>query len=161
MGLASGGDCPADVVMLRACPHLFGMVASDPTMSRIVDALARDPGIAIAGIVAARTQARAAAGLLPGGPLSLVDGHVIVDIDATLAFADHGTGGTGTPLAAILRQGNTGSNTATDHVAVSALALAQLDSGQRGPVLVRSDSAGGTKAFTHHLTDGKLACSAG
>jgi len=29
--LAAGGDCPADVVMLRARPHLFGKVASDPT----------------------------------------------------------------------------------------------------------------------------------
>lgn len=28
---------PADVVMLRARPHQFGMVASDATMSRIVD----------------------------------------------------------------------------------------------------------------------------
>ena len=35
--LAAGGDCPADVVMLRARPHLFGKVASDPTISRIVD----------------------------------------------------------------------------------------------------------------------------
>ena len=183
--LAAGGDCPADVAMLRARPHLFGMVASDPTMSRIVDDLARDPGTAIAGIAAARAQARAAAGLLPGGALPLVDGHVIVDIDATLvashsekelaapnykrgfgfhpilAFADHGAGGTGTPLAAILRPGNAGSNTATDHVAVTALALAQLDSGQRDRVLVRADSAGGTKAFTHHLADAGLAYSVG
>ncbi len=82
--LAAGGDCPADVAMLRARPHLFGMVASDPTMSRIVGDLARDPGAAIAGIAAARARARAAAGLLPGGALPLVDGHVIVDIDATL-----------------------------------------------------------------------------
>lgn len=34
--LAAGGDCPADVAMLRARPHLFGMVASDPTISRNV-----------------------------------------------------------------------------------------------------------------------------
>jgi hypothetical protein len=78
-----------------------------------------------------------------------------------LAFADHGTGGTGTPLAAILRPGNTGSNTATDHVAVTALALAQLDFGQRGRVLVSADSAGGTKAFTQHLADAGLAYSLG
>ena len=31
--LAAGGDCPADVVMLRARPHLFGKVASDPTIA--------------------------------------------------------------------------------------------------------------------------------
>ena len=123
--------------------------------------------------------------MLPGGALPLVDGHVIVNIDATLvashsekelaapnykrgfgfhpilAFADHGAGGTGTPLAAILRPGNAGSNTATDHVAVTALALAQLDSGHRDRVLVRADSAGGTKAFTHHLADAGLDYSLG
>ena len=82
--LAAGGDCPADVAMLRARPHLFGRVASDPTMSRIVGDLAGDPATAIAGIAAARAQAKVAAGLLPGGALPLVDGHVVVDIDATL-----------------------------------------------------------------------------
>ena len=45
--LAAGGDCPADVVMLRARPHLFGKVASDPTVSRIIGALASDPATAI------------------------------------------------------------------------------------------------------------------
>ena len=48
--LAAGGDCPADLVMLRARPHLFGKVASDPTVSRIIGDLARDEATAIAGI---------------------------------------------------------------------------------------------------------------
>ena len=43
--------------------------------------LAGDSGTAIAGIAAARARASAAAGLLPGGALPLVDGHVIVDRD--------------------------------------------------------------------------------
>ena len=183
--LAAGGDCPADVVMLRARPHLFGMVASDPTISRIIDDLAGDVDAALAGISAARAHVRAVAGLLPGGALPEVDGHVIVDIDATLvtahsekelaaptfkrgfgfhpilAFADHGPDGTGAPLAAVLRPGNAGSNTATDHVAVLDLALAQLDPGQRARVLVRTDSAGGTKAFTQHLAEAELAFSVG
>jgi hypothetical protein len=183
--LAAGGQCPADVAMLRARPHLFGPVASDPTISRIVDDLAGDVDAALAGIAAARAHARAVAGLLPGGALPEIDGHVIVDIDATLitshsekqdaaptfkrgfgfhpllAFADHGQVGTGTPLAALLRPGNAGSNTATDHVAVLAAALAQLDPGQRATVLVRTDSAGGTKAFTAHLTEANLAYSVG
>ncbi len=175
--LAAGGVCPADVAMLRARPHLFGLVASDPTMSRIMDDLAADAEAAIAGIAAARAGARAAAGLLPGGRIPRIDGHVVVDIDATLvtahsekewaaptfkrgfgfhpilAFADHGAGGTGTPLAAVLRPGNAGSNTATDHVAVLHAALAQLDPAHRGQILVRTDSAGGTKDFTGHLTE--------
>lgn len=183
--LAAGGEVPADVAMLRARAHLFGLVASDPTISRIIDDLAADPDAAIAGISAARASARAAAGLLPGGAIPQIDGRVIVDIDATLitahsdkelaaptfkrgfgfhpllAFADHGTGGTGSPLAAILRPGNAGSNTAADHIAVLDLALAQLDPAQRTKVLVRTDSAGGTKAFLGHLADQKITYSVG
>ena len=48
--LAAGGDCPADVAMLQARPHLFGKVASDPTVSRIIGDLARDEATAMAGI---------------------------------------------------------------------------------------------------------------
>lgn len=32
--LALGGDCLADVALLRGAPELFGSVASDPTVSR-------------------------------------------------------------------------------------------------------------------------------
>ena len=183
--LASGGEVPADVAMLRARPHLFGPVASDPTISRIIDDLAGDVDAALSGISAARASARRTAGLLPGGALPEIDAHVIVDIDATLitshsdkelaaptfkrgfgfhpllAFADHGEAGTGTPLAAVLRPGNAGSNTATDHVTVLAAALAQLDPAQRSRVLVRTDSAGGTKAFLTHLAGAGLAYSVG
>ena len=67
--LAAGGDCPADVVMLRARPHLLGKVAFDPTVSRIIDDLASDEATAIAGIGAARAYVRVAAGRLPGGAL--------------------------------------------------------------------------------------------
>jgi hypothetical protein len=37
--VALGGDCLADVVMLRSEPGVFGPVASDPTVSRLLDAL--------------------------------------------------------------------------------------------------------------------------
>lgn len=183
--LAAGGTCPADVVMLRARPHLFGRVASEATLSRIVDDLATDADAAIAGIAAARAWVRAVAADLPGGDLPVVDGRVIVDIDATLviahsekelasptfkrgfgfhpilAFADHGPGGTGTPLAGILRPGRAGSNTATDHITVLRQALDQLDPEQASRVLVRTDSAGGTKGFLRHLTEANLAYSVG
>ena len=42
MALALGGDCLADVAMLRAQPELFGPVASDPVVSRLVTRLAGD-----------------------------------------------------------------------------------------------------------------------
>ncbi|QBR04583.1 hypothetical protein D7Y56_00655 (plasmid) [Streptomyces sp. S501] len=38
--VALGGDCPADVGMLWAKPTSFGPMASYPTDSRLIDALA-------------------------------------------------------------------------------------------------------------------------
>jgi hypothetical protein len=43
-----------------------------------------------------------------------------------IAFVDHGPGGSGEPVAALLRPGNAGSNTAADHVEAARAALAQL-----------------------------------
>jgi hypothetical protein len=40
------------------------------------------------------------------------------------AWADHGPDGSGEPLAFVLRPGNAGSNTATDHIEATRLALA-------------------------------------
>jgi hypothetical protein len=40
LALALGGDCLADVAVLRAQPELTGPVASDPVVSRLVAALA-------------------------------------------------------------------------------------------------------------------------
>jgi hypothetical protein len=39
IGLAVGGDCVADVALLRAQPGVFMMVASDRTVSRTIDRL--------------------------------------------------------------------------------------------------------------------------
>jgi hypothetical protein len=38
-----GGNCLADVGLLRAAPGMFEQVASDPTASRTIDALATPP----------------------------------------------------------------------------------------------------------------------
>lgn len=48
--LAVGGDCLADVALLRAEPGVYGLVASDPTVSRTIDALAADASRALAAI---------------------------------------------------------------------------------------------------------------
>jgi hypothetical protein len=40
--VALGGDCLADVAAVRAQPAVFGLVASDPTVSRIFTALGGD-----------------------------------------------------------------------------------------------------------------------
>ncbi len=88
VSLALGGDCLADVGLLRATPQVFGLVASDPTVSRLVDTLAADATAALAAINRARAAARAAAWQLAGehAPDFEVDARqpLIVDLDATL-----------------------------------------------------------------------------
>lgn len=172
VALAVGGDCLADVAVLRAEPAVFGLVASDPTVSRTIDALATDAARVLTAIDAARAAARARVWALAGehAPDRGIDADrpLIIDTDATLVtahsdkeqaaptfkrgfgfhplwtFADHGSEGTGEPLSFLLRAGNAGSNTATDHIAVIKAALAQLPGQRRGirpgrKVLVRAD----------------------
>ena len=40
--LALGGDCLADLAVLRAEPGVYGPVTSDPTLSRLIDTLAAE-----------------------------------------------------------------------------------------------------------------------
>jgi hypothetical protein len=54
VALALGGDCLADANLLRAEPGVFGRVASDPTVSRLIDALAADVDRALAAIESVR-----------------------------------------------------------------------------------------------------------
>jgi len=158
--LALGGDCLADVALLRAEPGVYGRVASDPTVSRTVDVLAADAVAALAAIDSARAAARATVWGLAGkhGPDHGVDAGqpLIMDVDATLVgshsekelakptfkkgfgfhplcvFIDHGPAGTGEPLQIRLRPGNAGSNTAADHIDVVKAALKQLPGHQAG-----------------------------
>ena len=85
IAIALGGDCVADVAVVRAQPELFGPVASDPTISRLIDRLGADPENAVAAIRAARAAARDRV----WGHRSPVSptGQVVVDLDATLVSA--------------------------------------------------------------------------
>ena len=131
--LAVGGDCLADIGLLRAEPGVYGLVASDPTVSRTIDALAADAPAALKAIDAARATARAAVWALAGkdAPDHDIDAArpLVIDIDATLvtaqsekesaaptfkrgfgfhplwAFVDHGPEGSGEPLSVLLRAG--------------------------------------------------------
>ncbi|MFE7037793.1 transposase, partial [Streptomyces sp. NPDC057621] len=58
LAVALGGDCLADVALLRAEPEVFGPVASDPTISRLVGALAASGPKALTAIPAARAEVR-------------------------------------------------------------------------------------------------------
>ncbi len=70
-----------------------------------------------------------------------------------MGFVDHGPGGTGEPVAALLRPGNAGSNSAADHITAAGLALAQLPKKYRRGrrTLLRTDSAGGTHDYVAWL----------
>ena len=148
VAIALGGDCLADVAVLRAQPELFGAVASDPTISRLIDTLGDDSATVITAIRAARAGARAKV-WAHRTPVP-ISGPVVVDLDATLvgahsekegatanfkrgfgfhpmlAFVDHGAGGTGEPLVGMLRPGRANANDAADQIAVLDAALAQL-----------------------------------
>ncbi|MCK9921373.1 IS1380 family transposase [Frankia sp. AgPm24] len=191
VSLALGGDCLADIALLRAEPELFGLVASDPTVSRALDRLAGDADKTLAAIDRARSAARAhvwshAGSHAPDHQVS-ADAPLVVDLDATLvtahsekedaratfkkgfgfhplwAFIDHGPAGCGEPAAVLLRAGNAGSNTAADHITVATRALAQLPARLRRcrKVLIRADSAGGTHAFLAWAHRRRLAYSVG
>ncbi|WP_425581422.1 IS1380 family transposase, partial [Streptomyces sodiiphilus] len=178
VAVALGGDCLSDVAMLRSEPEVFGPVASDPTVSRLVNALAQHGDRAVAAIRAARAAARRRVWSLAGERSPAAGGQVTVDIDALLvvahsekegaaptwkrtfgfhplaAFIDHGQAGTGESAGMLLRPGNTGANTAADHITVAKAALAQLPKKHRRGrrTLIRTDSAGGTHAFLEWLS---------
>jgi hypothetical protein len=86
--LALGGDCLADMALLRSELGLYGPVASDATVSRTISALAADAPAALAAIDTARAAGRACAWKLAGAHAPN-DGAsartpLIVDLDATL-----------------------------------------------------------------------------
>ncbi|MEU9625134.1 IS1380 family transposase [Streptomyces sp. NPDC048155] len=177
LAVALGGDCLADLALLRSEPAVFGPVASDPTVSRLINTLAASDGKALAAIRAARSEVRRRVWELAGDRAPDAGGQVTVDLDGVLVvahsdkqdaaptwkksyghhplmgFVDHGPGGTGEPVAALLRPGNAGSNTAADHITAARLALAQLPKQHRRGrrTLIRCDSAGGTHEFVAWL----------
>ncbi|MQA97393.1 MAG: IS1380 family transposase, partial [Streptosporangiales bacterium] len=184
--LALGGDCLADIAVLRAEPELFGPVASDPTVSRLVTTLAQAGPQGLAAIGKARAAARARAWELAGDRGPGGDGGLIpLDLDATVviahsekeraaptwkktfgyhpmtAFIDHGPADTGEAAALLLRPGNTGSNTAEDHIAAARLALAQIPAHRHKQVLIRTDSGGATHGFLNWVTGRRLKYSIG
>ena len=91
ISVAIGGDCLADISLLRAEPAVFGRVASDPTVSRLIDALAATPQAALAAINKARALVRERVWKLAGAdaPDHQVskDRPLIIDLDATLITA--------------------------------------------------------------------------
>jgi hypothetical protein len=162
VAIAGGAETISDLATMRDQPDLFGPVASHATVWRTLDAVDE---AALERIKTARADARANAWAAGADP-----GFYVIDIDATLVNAhsekEHaaptwkqGFGfhpllayldATGEALAGMLRPGNAGSGTASDHIRVLADALTQLpvDPAER-EVIVRTDSAGWSHGFVN------------
>ena len=86
--VAMGGDCLADIAVLREQPELAGPVASDPVVSRLVSQLAGDLPRALKAIRSVRAAARERARALAGDAAPGADGGLVtVDLDATIVIA--------------------------------------------------------------------------
>lgn len=156
VAIADGATAITDLRVLADQPDLFGQVASVATAWRALEAIDAE---ALARIEAARAKARAAAWAAGADP-----GWYVIDIDGVLIEADsdkqnaaptykHGFGfypllavldATGETLAGLLRPGNAGSGTATDHLTVLEAALAQLPVDPAHQQVICRTDAGGT-----------------
>jgi Transposase DDE domain group 1 len=172
--LADGGDCVTDLDAYRGQARLFGARASETTTHRVLKSIDEQ---LLERIRAARAAARVRVWDAGARPDSIT-----LNIDATLVTAHsekelaagnykHGYGfhplgcwldETGEALAAILRPGNAGSNTAADHFTVLGLALEQLPAEDlQREILVRADIGGQTHAFTADCREANIRFSVG
>jgi hypothetical protein len=175
--LADGGEAIADIDVLRHQSQVLGPVASAPTVWRT---LAELTPARLTKIDKARARVRGHVwSALPSGlPASKVAGNdlgdaVVLDVDATIVIAHSerenaaptfkGTFGfhplgvwcdnTTELLAARLRAGNAGANTAADHIEVLGAAIAQVPARHRKHLLIRADGAGASHALLDWLSD--------
>jgi hypothetical protein len=186
--LAAGGEHASDLDILRSSPGVFGHLPSNATVSRFFERTVSNPELFSYGFETLtrelRTRAWNAAGNRDPALSATAADPLIIDIDATLvtshsdkenvagtykggygfapfiASCDYGAGnGSGEILAAVLRPGNAGANSAEDHIRVFHTATAQLPDGfhdetgalSGDKVLVRTDSAGASRTFLWHL----------
>lgn len=175
--IADGGEAISDIDVLRHQSSVLGPVASAPTVWRTLDEIT--PG-RLKKIAVARAKTRRHVwAQLPGGlPASRVAGTdlgdtVVLDVDATIVvthsekeqasptfkktFGFHPLGvwcdNSGEFLAAQLRTGRAGSNTAADHITVLTDAIAQIPAGHRKDLLIRADGAGSSHKLLEWLTE--------
>ncbi|EYT62825.1 transposase [Dietzia sp. UCD-THP] len=175
--LADGGESISDIGVLRHQSEALGPVASAPTVWRTLDEITAGKRKKIQ-VARARTR-RHVWSRLPGGvPASKCAGRdlestVVLDVDATIVvthsekenaaptykrtFGYHPIGvwcdNTEEFLAASLRPGNAGSNTAADHIDVLGQAIAQIPAAHRRDLLIRSDGAGASHDLLDWITE--------
>ena len=180
VAVADGAECISDVAVLTDQPALFGSVASDSTVWRLLDQVGEPELAALAAArAAARQVAWAQRAEVSGAPVPPAHAAgvdlpgLVVDVDASIvechsekeqaaatfksSFGYHPIlafcDNSGEFLAGLLRPGNAGANTAADHITVLDQALAQIPDAHRHgvPLLVRADGAGCSKAFLAHI----------
>jgi hypothetical protein len=177
--IALGATSMSDIAVLAHLAPVLGAAPSGPTVRRALD-LAGRPAM-LDRIARARARARARVWMLiqdtPAGfPWLAIAGKtlagwLVIDMDATLVTARSDKEGaaptwkkgygfhplgawcanTRECLAMLLRPGNAGSNTFTDHRDVLAAAIRQVPARFRARVLVRVDGAGASHDLVKHL----------
>jgi hypothetical protein len=177
--IALGATSMSDIALLAHLAPVLGDAPSGPTVRRALDLAGT--AASLERIARARARARAHAWhLIEGTPagfpwLSIAGktlaGWAAIDMDATLVTASsdkeraaptwkkgygfHPLGAwlanTRECLAMLLRPGNAGSNTFTDHKEVLAAALRQVPARFRRKILIRVDGAGASHDLIGHL----------
>ncbi|WBB95921.1 IS1380 family transposase [Solwaraspora sp. WMMA2059] len=178
VAIVLGATSMSDIGLLA---HQSLVFAEPPSQATVRRALAGLDEAGLRRVAKARAKVRARVwDLLAGRPQGfpwlavagkLLSGWVVIDLDATLitahsdkqgaaatfkrGFGFHPLGAwcanTGESLTMLLRPGNAGSNTITDHIRVLGEAIVQLPVKYRRRILVRVDGAGATHDLLHHL----------
>jgi Transposase DDE domain group 1 len=177
--IALGATSMSDIAVLAHLAPVLGDAPSGPTVRRALD-LAGTPAM-LDRIARARARARAHVwALIEGTPAGFpwleiagkaLTGWLVIDMDATLVTASSDKEGaaptwkkgygfhplgawlanTRECLAMLLRPGNAGSDTFTDHKEVLAAAIRQVPARFRRKILVRVDGAGASHELVAHL----------
>jgi hypothetical protein len=177
--IALGATSMSDIAVLAHLAPVLGDAPSGPTVRRALDLAGT--AASLDRIARARARARAHVWTLiaaaPAGFPWLViagkalTGWLVIDLDATLVTASSDKEGaaptwkmgygfhplgawcanTRECLAMLLRPGNAGSNTFTDHKEVLAAALRQVPARFRRRLLIRVDGAGASHDLVKHL----------
>jgi len=179
VAIALGATSMSDIAVLAHLAPVLGDAPSAPTVRRALDMAGT--AAMLDRIARARAKARAhvrdlIAATPAGFPWLVIAGKaltgwLVIDLDATLVAASSDKEGaaptwkkgygfhplgawcasTRECLAMLLRPGNAGSNTFTDHKEVLAAAIRQVPARFRKKILIRVDGAGASHELIDHL----------
>lgn len=178
VAIVLGATSMSDIALLARQEIVFGPPPSDTTVRRTLELA---DGKTLRKVARARAKIRAHVWDLiartgPGFPWLTIAGKaltgwLVIDMDATLITAHSDKEGarptfkkgygfhplgawlanTTESLAMLLRPGNAGSNTVSDHIEVLTDAIAQIPARWRSRLVVRVDGAGATHDLVKHL----------